>query len=242
MTAESAKNNDRIIFRSKSLANSTWREKSEQCTQSLAASSPAERSHLQHWPKPVAEPERQTGKAERNLTCPTCRVSRFLLMPLDQLPDVSFLKVWRCPTLCNPMNVSSSVHGILQAIILEWVAISSSRGSSQPGDLNPGLLHCRQILYPLSYQGSPPGALLNQEAKESFLSFQSPQSSAVSPRWILGGLAPPLLAILLRVTAYLWHPPEDSPFWTSVLSMCQKEHVRILRSVGNMGLVNLISL
>ena len=40
-----------------------------------------------------------------------------------------------CPTLCNPMDCSppgSSVHGILQARILEWVAISFSRGSSQP--------------------------------------------------------------------------------------------------------------
>ena len=39
-----------------------------------------------------------------------------------------------CPTLCNPMDYSlpgSSVHGILQARILEWVAISFSRGSSQ---------------------------------------------------------------------------------------------------------------
>ena len=39
------------------------------------------------------------------------------------------------PTLCDSMNYSlpgSSVHGILQARILEWVAISFSRGSSQP--------------------------------------------------------------------------------------------------------------
>ena len=42
-----------------------------------------------------------------------------------------------CPTLCSPMNYSprgSSVHGISQARILEWVAISFSRGSSQPRD------------------------------------------------------------------------------------------------------------
>ena len=41
------------------------------------------------------------------------------------------------PTLCNPMDCSppgSSVHGILQARILEWVAISFSRESSQPRD------------------------------------------------------------------------------------------------------------
>ena len=42
-----------------------------------------------------------------------------------------------CPTLCDPMNCSlsgSSVHGIFQARILEWVATSSSRGSSWPRD------------------------------------------------------------------------------------------------------------
>ena len=40
-----------------------------------------------------------------------------------------------CPTLCDPMDCNPpgfSVHGILQARILEWVAISSSMGSSQP--------------------------------------------------------------------------------------------------------------
>ena len=40
-----------------------------------------------------------------------------------------------CPTLCDPEDCrspGSSVHGILQARILEWVAISFSRGSSQP--------------------------------------------------------------------------------------------------------------
>ena len=43
-----------------------------------------------------------------------------------------------CPTVCDPVNYSPpgfSVHGILQARILDWVAISSSsRGSSQPRD------------------------------------------------------------------------------------------------------------
>ena len=42
-----------------------------------------------------------------------------------------------CPTLCHPMDGSppgSTVHGILQARILEWVAISFSRGPFQPRD------------------------------------------------------------------------------------------------------------
>ena len=102
-----------------------------------------------------------------------------------------------CLTLCDPMNWSlpgGSAHGFLQARILEWLAMPSSRGSSNPvieprfpslqvdsvpsepqgesrntgvGSLfllqgnfltqesNQGLLHCRQILHQLSYQGSP---------------------------------------------------------------------------------------
>ena len=41
-----------------------------------------------------------------------------------------------CLTLCNPMDCSppgSSVHGILQARILEWAAMPSSRGLPDPG-------------------------------------------------------------------------------------------------------------
>ncbi|WP_284801374.1 hypothetical protein, partial [Aerococcus urinae] len=42
-----------------------------------------------------------------------------------------------CPTLSDPMDCSllgSSIHGIFQAIVLEWTAISFSSGSSQPRD------------------------------------------------------------------------------------------------------------
>ena len=62
-----------------------------------------------------------------------------------------------CLTLCHPKDCSpsgSSVHGILQARILEWVAILFSRGYSQPRGWNPGPLHCRQTLYQLSHKGS----------------------------------------------------------------------------------------
>ena len=46
---------------------------------------------------------------------------------------------------CRPPG--SSVHGILQARILEWVATPSSRESSRPRELNPCLLLGRQVLY-----------------------------------------------------------------------------------------------
>ena len=49
----------------------------------------------------------------------------------------------------------SSIHRIFQARILEWVAISFSRGYSPTQGLNPGLPHCRQTLYHLSHQGIP---------------------------------------------------------------------------------------
>ena len=42
-----------------------------------------------------------------------------------------------CPALCEPMDCSSpvsSIHGVLQARIWEWIALSFSRGSSQPRD------------------------------------------------------------------------------------------------------------
>ena len=53
---------------------------------------------------------------------------------------------------CSPPG--SSVHGILQARILQWVTISSSRGIFPTQGLSPGLLHCRPMLYYLSHQGS----------------------------------------------------------------------------------------
>ena len=59
-----------------------------------------------------------------------------------------------CPGLCDPMDYTA--HRILQAKILEWVAVPFSRGSSQPRGSNPGLPHCRRILYQLSHQGRPP--------------------------------------------------------------------------------------
>ena len=54
-----------------------------------------------------------------------------------------------CLTLCDPVDCSppgSSIYGILQARILEWVAIFFSRGIFPTQGLNPGLLNCRQTL------------------------------------------------------------------------------------------------
>ena len=57
-----------------------------------------------------------------------------------------------CLILCDPMDsnpLGSSVHGILQTIIVEWVAMPSSRGIFLTQGLNPRLyiFICRQFLY-----------------------------------------------------------------------------------------------
>ena len=58
-----------------------------------------------------------------------------------------------CLILCDPMDSNppgSSVHGILQTIIVEWVAMPSSRGIFLTQGLNPRLyifFICRQFLY-----------------------------------------------------------------------------------------------
>ena len=51
-----------------------------------------------------------------------------------------------------------TVHGILQARILEWVAFPFSKVIFPTRGSNPGLLYCRQFLYQLSHQGRFQGA------------------------------------------------------------------------------------
>ena len=72
---------------------------------------------------------------------------------------VKVLVAQSCLTLCNPMDCSppgTSVHGVLQARILEWVAVPFSRWSSQSRDQTWLFCIGRRVLYHLSYRGSPP--------------------------------------------------------------------------------------
>ena len=69
-----------------------------------------------------------------------------------------FSCIWFFATIWTPLPPGSSVHGILRTRILEWVAMPSSRRSSQArGSSDLGLPHCRQVLYRMSHQGSPHG-------------------------------------------------------------------------------------
>ena len=67
------------------------------------------------------------------------------------------LALQSCPTLCDPMDCDwpgSSVHGDSLSKHT-GVGCHAFQGIVPTQGLNPGLLHCRCILYPLSYQGSP---------------------------------------------------------------------------------------
>ena len=87
----------------------------------------------------ITEPTQPSANA--NKQCSTILASCRLLtlfFPLSFLEwKVKVLVAQLCPTLCNPRDCSSPgsfVYRILQARILEWVAISFSRKSSQPRD------------------------------------------------------------------------------------------------------------
>ena len=76
---------------------------------------------------------------------------------------VKVLVAQLCLTLCNPMDCSppdSSVHEIFQARILEWVAISFSRGSSQPR-IEPGSPALQADSLLTEVQGKPCMCVLN---------------------------------------------------------------------------------
>ena len=91
-----------------------------------------------------------------------------------------------CLTLCDPMDHSppdSSVHGILQRKILEWVAMPSSRGSSRPQGLYPALPHCRWILYHLNHQGRPDSAIVIYFSGNPWVSYENPGGYVVTIHW-----------------------------------------------------------
>ena len=77
-----------------------------------------------------------------------------------------------CPTLVTPWTVAQQASlsmGFFQARILEWVAVSFSKGSSRPRNrtqiscITGKFLHCRWVLYQLSYEGSSEGRRPNSQ-------------------------------------------------------------------------------
>ena len=89
--------------------------------------------HLLHWQADSYPLYHQEGPLTATL-CSDFHICQDLTWALYSiLSSMCVLAAQSCPTLCDPVDCSppgSSVHGILQARILEWVAIPFSRGSS----------------------------------------------------------------------------------------------------------------
>ena len=117
------------------------------------------------------------------------KVTGFFKRKLIHTMKVKLKVAQLCSTLCKPMDYT--VHEILQARILDWVAFPFSRELSQPRNQtqgsNPGLLHCRQILYQLSHKGNP--RILTGMGSLSLLQRifpnQESNQSLMHCRWIL---------------------------------------------------------
>ena len=109
------------------------------------------------FPSPGGLPD--TGIEARSPASPAL-AGGFLTTETPGKPNTITSKVASVVSLCNPVDIllSSSVHGILQARILECVAMSSSRGSSQPRDrthVSDISCICRPVLYHQRHLGSP---------------------------------------------------------------------------------------
>ena len=99
-----------------------------------------------------------------------------------------------CPTLCDSLDCSlpgSSVYGILQARLLEWIATSSSRGSSQPR--NWTCVSC--IAGGFFTKWATREALLLHVKGSQLMEKNRPPES----QWDLGGTEVPFSALLLSV-------------------------------------------
>ena len=92
------------------------------CSFSSYNTRPAARTWLLSWP------ENYFPHSLLRTTMKHLDISLDVIMKVKVKVKVAQL----CPTLCHPMDYT--VHGILQARILEWVAFPFSRGSSQPRD------------------------------------------------------------------------------------------------------------
>ena len=101
-------------------------------------------------PSPASSPSSDATPFSPWLPHPDAHSCWALGVPFSRVSICCCLAAKSCPALCNLMDYSlpgSSVQGILQARILEWVFISFSRRSSQPRDWMGISCIGRQILY-----------------------------------------------------------------------------------------------
>ena len=129
-----------------------------------------------------------------------------------------------CPTLCNPTDCSSpgsSVHGILRQEYFSGCHFLL-QGIFSMQESNPGLLHCRQILYWLSYEASPKYyytlyVIIYYLVSVSWNKRNHCTSNIHITQWEIKNYKIPLR---WRKNIMKWTKNSDSGFQTSSLSSC----------------------
>ena len=135
------------------------------------------------------------------------------------------------PTLGNPIDWSppgSSVHGMLQASILEWVAISFSRGSSQPRDWTQ-----------VSYVSCSAGEFFTTRAAWEALLFsrtsQTPGDLPLSLQSAIFQIMPSDVLFLVKISLTIleWQllPAISWATWSHSFSVCHGHHGYLLREL-----------
>ena len=110
-----------------------------------------------------------------------------------------------CPTLCDPMKCNLpgfSIQGIFQARVLEWVAISFSRGSSRPRGWTQVSCIVGRSFYPLSHQRSHHNKnklKMDQRPNVRVKTTGNPWTT-----WGLGCQPSPQSKIHISLQTYLW--------------------------------------
>ena len=126
----------------------------------------------------------------------------------------------------------SSVHGILQARILEWFAMPCSRGTSQPRSLL-WPLHCRQILYHWA-TGEAQGLITQAQLVKSLAIGDRTQSPAPPPSPEVWGWAQSFDPLITWLTPLTISPlPLLKPGFPKVPSLTYKRHLYCSLHQGN---------
>ena len=138
-----------------------------------------------------------------------------------------------CCCLATVMSDSSSVHGVSQARILEWVAISFFRGSSRPRDWihwKVDSLPLSQWCYPPKYKHDAPlnpfmfqlkcHPFVNPLSNSVFLSWESDSSTLTAAR-MKADILPPgvLLKHFVRLSLASLLPSSDHGLWGNLITI-----------------------
>ena len=126
-----------------------------------------------------------------------------------------------CPTLCNPMDYSppgSSVYGILQARILEWVVMPSSRGSSRPRDRTH--VSCSSCIAGRFFTTEPPGKPIDRHCFH--LNCPERVGCAVLPSAPVGSCWLRLPPCLLHAPLMFLQPVFSEPNSTRGIGSCPR--------------------